>query len=213
MFALYIDMKGNSKRTAGHDTRQLMVSLKACSDEARRVDPALCARACRGQIRESGEQSFVGELEEMRCTLAGLSSPLSVAWTRVFGKSETFESRGCGAQLTELPELQCTHDTCAFAHTAGQKPLTLLHRFFPEARNLAALCRAGVHTSGARQGGPTLIFLRGEKHRARAHAAGAPSSNPTTQLHAHPDDIFCRTKCLSFSHDATTVQALVAIAA
>jgi len=175
-------MEGNGRRTAGHDKLQrLMVSLKACSDVARSVDPALCARACRGQIRESGEQSLdvVGELEEMRCTLAGVcllqvSLFAPIAWTRVFGKSETVESRGCGAQLPELPELQCTHDTCAFAQTAGHKPLTLLHRFFPEARNLAALCRAGVHTSGARQGGPTLVFLRGEKHRARAHAAGAP---------------------------------------
>ena len=56
----------------GDKVLQLMVSLKACADEALRVDRALCARACRGQIRESGEQSFVGELEEMRCTLAGV---------------------------------------------------------------------------------------------------------------------------------------------
>jgi len=68
-------MEGNGRRTAGHDKLQrLMVSLKACSDVARSVDPALCARACRGQIRESGEQSLdvVGELEEIRCTLAGV---------------------------------------------------------------------------------------------------------------------------------------------
>jgi hypothetical protein len=39
------------------------------------------------------------------------------------------------------------------------------------------------------------------------------SSKSTTQLYAHPDAILCRTKCLSFSHDATTAQALVEIAA
>ena len=86
---------------------QLMVSLKACADEARlhvpasplrecsvlcylepcgvlmetdgavkqvaAVDPALCARACRGQIRAGGEPAgeMISELDEMRCTLAG----------------------------------------------------------------------------------------------------------------------------------------------
>ena len=99
---------------------QLMVSLKACADEARlhvpasplrecsvlcylepcgvlmetdgavkqvaAVDPALCARACRGQIRAGGEPAgeMISELDEMRCTLAGarrttLSASFSLA--------------------------------------------------------------------------------------------------------------------------------------
>lgn len=88
---------------------------------------------------------------------------------------------------TELDEMRCT--------LAGHKPLTLLHRFFPEARLLAEDCRAGVLTpnheslrgisrlvtpstappSQARDraalhdvSGPTLIYVRGRQNQAFA---------------------------------------------
>lgn len=164
---------------------QLMVSLKACADEALRVDRALCARACRGQIRESGEQGaleIVGELEEMRCTLAGVSLRPYLSLGRAFAAKQRLLSLGVVVHTSRnSASFSARINTCAFAHTTGHKPLTLLHRFFPEARNLAALCRAGVHTSEARYGGPTLVFLRGEKHRARAHAAGAPFMHATSR--------------------------------
>ena len=92
-----------------------------------------------------------------------------------------------GEFATELDEMRCT--------LAGHKPLTLLHRFFPEARLLAEDCRAGVltpnheslrgiprlvtsSTDGPSQArdraalhdvsGPTLIYVRGKQNRAFA---------------------------------------------
>ena len=89
-------------------------------------------------------------------------------------------SRACRGQVrpageaaeqaaSELEEMNCT--------LAGRKPITLLHRFFPEAQSLAHLCRAGIlQQAGERvppvRSGPTLIFVEDPHSRARALAAG-----------------------------------------
>ena len=71
--------------------------------------------------------------------------------------------------VSELEEMSCT--------LAGQKPITLLHCFFPEAQSLAHLCNAGIlqqaggHAPPVRSG-PTLIFVHDPPSRARALAAG-----------------------------------------
>ena len=64
-----------------------------------------------------------------------------------------------GEFATELDEMPCP--------LAGHKPLTLLHRFFPEARSLAEDCRAGVLTPN-HDSGPTLIYVRGKQNQAFA---------------------------------------------
>ena len=72
----------------------------------------------------------------------------------------------------------------------GHKPLTLLHRYFPEARELALLCRPALLHQGCEEGGgveqcnggfwgekvivkgPVLVLNRSDDALARAHAAG-----------------------------------------
>eukprot|EP00277_Geminigera_cryophila_P047178 CAMPEP_0173070614 /NCGR_PEP_ID=MMETSP1102-20130122/8726_1 /TAXON_ID=49646 /ORGANISM="Geminigera sp., Strain Caron Lab Isolate" /LENGTH=108 /DNA_ID=CAMNT_0013938925 /DNA_START=189 /DNA_END=515 /DNA_ORIENTATION=+ len=62
-----------AKCTRGH-VLELLTSLKACHDNLQQVDVAMCARACRGQMRQDDGHAdgMVSELDEMRCTLAGV---------------------------------------------------------------------------------------------------------------------------------------------
>jgi len=104
---------------------QLMASLKACSDLLVHADENVCSKACRGQVRPAGESAG---MQVCDCVRGAVMT--------TYIESREMSRLAPDEALSELDEMSCT--------LAGRKPLTLLHRFFPEAQSLAQLCRAGM---------------------------------------------------------------------
>ena len=101
-------------------------------------------------------------------------------------------SRVCPSAVPSMYTSQSNSPFKKLSNTdiTGHKPLTLLHRYFTEARELALLCRPALLHQGCEEGGvveqcnggfwgekvivkgPVLVLNRSDDALARAHAAG-----------------------------------------